>query len=204
MKITKKNGKLLVTATAEELKKNPKLAAAIKKAQALPPTPPASPDPLADLGGGGDLGGGDLGGDVSPDLGGVDAPADGSVDSDLAGDPTEKFLSAVDKAFSDAFGKPLDEGAKQVIKGLAQMSQGEKSPAVDDLDATDGSIPGDDLGGDAGGDPAANGPGAGGAGATGTGMELPTDDVLAVARGRLTRVSSANSFVQKLAAKLTK
>jgi hypothetical protein len=248
MKITKKNGKLVITASAEELRKNPKFAAAMKKAQMAAPAvaspAPAAPagapaggpmkpleapggeptlDGIDDLGSGGgaspDLGGLSepaAPGEVSDELGGADPLTDG-VSDELGGDPSEKFTSGVEKAFQDAFGKPLDEGMKQVLNGLAQMAQGGSTPAVDDLDATGGEIPGGDkdpLAGDGmevdpasdpdaqgsgvgapGGAPNAGDPMAGGAGGS---------DLLAKSRGRLTKVASTSDWVAKLAAKLAK
>lgn len=225
MKITKVLGKLVIQATSEELRKNPKLAAAIKKEQDKFRVPVrkaqgvggVSVDPAAHGGGmGGDIGGAglptggaDLGGPsdgVSDELGGVDPMTDG-VDGDLAGDPTEKFTSSVEKAYHDAFGKPIDEGMKQVLRGLAQMAQGDKSPAVDDLDSTNGQVPGGDLGDspdDMGGDPAAQGAGAGGMTGGSADPMGGAGPLAAMSRGRLTKVASADDFVRRLAAKLIK
>jgi hypothetical protein len=183
--------------------------------------PDASPtlDGIDDLGSGGaspDLGGLSepaAPGEVSDELGGTD-PLEGGVDEALGGEPSEKFTAGVEKAFQDAFGKPMDEGIKQVLQGIATM-QGGSTPATDDLDATGGEIPGGDkdpLAGDGmevdpASDPAAQGSGVGAApgGAADAGAPTPGgSDLLAKSRGRLTKVASTSDWVAKLAAKLAK
>lgn len=227
MKITKKGGKAVVQVTAEELKKNPKLAAALKKAQLGGGPDLGGAGAAGGLGGdvggaGGDIalpgdeqldGAGDLGGDVGGLGGSPDASTPGAG-GDIGGDKSGQFTSAVDKAFQDAFGKPMDAGMKQVLNGLAQMAGagGDElggDAGVDDLGAAgdvgagdDSSFPdpaegGADMGGDAGSPIAPGGEGAG----VGGGSPISP---MAYTRGQLTKVASANDFVARLAEKLKK